>query len=189
MDDNESMNNKFKYYRSQILFIGLDANEMMKIEVAFNKYSVFYKDSISKVQNLDAYDLIYIDEKDYSNYQELVATIQKPFFIIGDKKVLQARGNVKKPLSVRECLESVYSVIPPAKTPEILPLEVGAIVRSKTTPQFGKGIVVSILSENEVSVKFPKSNFISKAKDVIRCHKSQLQIIGSVEEILNKETI
>lgn len=183
------MNNKFKFYRSQILFIGLDANEMMKIEVAFNKYSVFYKDSIAKVQNIEAYDLVYIDEKDYLQNQDLVETIDKPFFIIGITKVEKARGNIKKPLIVRECLESVYSVLPPAKTPEIAPLEVGAIVRSKTTPQFGKGIVVSILSENEVSVKFPKSKLISKAKDVIRCHKSQLQIIGSVEDILNKETI
>lgn len=182
------MDKKFKIFRSQLLFIGLGTDEMMNIETAFNRFSVYYKNSLSNVDKLDPYDLICISEEDYNKNKELLSEVQIPFLIIGQKVIKESAGLLKRPIFIRDWLEVINKLISPVKTPILEKIEIGVIVRSKTTPIFGKGIVVSLISNDELLVKFPSNPLLSKDKP-IRCHKSQLQIIGKIEDYMNEKKL
>lgn len=183
------MNKKFALFRSHLLFIGLAVDEMMSIETAFSRFSVYYKNSIANVSKLDPYDLICITEGDLKNHQELLDESKIPYLVIGDRYIKGSVGLLKRPLFIKDWLEVINKLIEPVKMPVLEKIEVGTIVRSKTTPIFGKGVIVLIISPDEVMVKFPANRLLSKDKP-IRCHKSQLQILGKIDDQLidNKST-
>lgn len=179
------MNKKFNIFRSHLLFIGLAVEEMMIVETAFSRFSVYYKNSIASVAKLDLYDLICIAEDDLKKHQEILDTSQIPYLVIGADYIKGSVGLLKRPLYVKDWLEVINKLIEPVKTPVLEKIEVGTIVRSKTTPIFGKGVIVSIVSPDELMVKFPTNPLLPKDKP-IRCHKSQLQILGKIDEQLTK---
>jgi hypothetical protein len=178
------MNDKFKIFRSQLLFIGLSVDEMMNIETAFNRFSVYYKKNLGSVGKIDIYDLICLPEEEFKNHEAELKKHKMPFLVIGKTSVKGSAGFLERPILIKEWLEKIYKFVEPAKTPEVVKLEIGVIVRSKTTPIFGKGIVVSLLDNDELMVKFPKNPLLPKEK-AIRCHKSQLQVLGKIEDYLN----
>lgn len=180
------MDKKFKLFRTHLLFIGLAVDEMMNIETALNRFSVYYKNSLANVANLEPYDLICLPEEDYKNNQELLENIKSPYLIIGQKIIKGSAGLLKRPIYIRDWLEVINKLVDPVKTPELEKIEVGVIVRSKTTPIFGKGVVVSLIGTEEMMVKFPSNPLLSKEKP-IRCHKSQLQILGRIEDFLTEK--
>lgn len=181
--DNEHMNKKFTVFRSHLLFIGLAVDEMMNIETAFSRFSVYYKNSLANVNKLDIYDLICIPEADLKNHQELLDNSQTPYLVIGERYLKGSLGLLKRPIYISEWLQVINKIIEPVKTPALEKIEVGTIVRSKTTPVFGKGVIVSILNPDELMVKFPSNPLLPKDKP-IRCHKSQLQILGKIDSPL-----
>ncbi len=177
------MDNKFKIFRSQLLFIGLAPDEMMNIESAFSRFSVFYKSSLANVGKLDPYDLICLPEEDFKNNQEALEEVKIPFLIIGQKFIKGSAGLLNRPIYIKDWLEIINKLVKPAKTPSLEKIEVGVIVRSKTTPIFGKGVVVSVIDNDEMMVKFPNNPLLPKSRP-IRCHKTQIQIIGKIEDYL-----
>lgn len=156
----------------------------MSIETAFSRFSVYYKNSIANVGKLDHYDLICLPEEDYYKYHELLEVSEKPYIVIGHKIVRGSAGLLKRPILMKEWLETIGKLIEPVKTPVLEKIEIGVVVKSKTTPIFGKGIIVSLIGEDEMMVRFPKNPLLPKEK-AIRCHKSQLQIIGKIDDYLN----
>lgn len=180
------MDKKFRIFRSQLLFIGLAVDEILNIETAFSRFSVYYKNSLSNVAKLDPYDLICIPEEDYKNHQELLDNVKIPYLIIGQKIIKGSAGLLKRPIFINEWLEVINKLIEPVKTPTLEKIEIGVIVRSKTTPIFGKGVVVALIGNDELMVKFPSNPLLSKEKP-IRCHKSQLQILGRIEDYASKK--
>jgi len=178
------MKTKFKSYRTRILFVGLTKEEMIKVETAFSRYSTFYRLDLKGLGNISPYDLICIDSEVYLQNQSLLLDTGIVTITISDAKN-NSQHALERPIFVKEWLDTVSAIIAPTIEPELNPLVVGAVVRSKTTPLFGKGIVTSILSEEEVMVSFPKSNY-PKINRPIRCHKSQLQILGNISNMLSE---
>lgn len=176
----------FKLYRNQILFVGLDVREKMAIESSLSRYSIFYKDKISDVIKLETFDLICLPEDEFNSHKELLTQSKMPVVLIGDKMLEGTRGLLRRPLFVKQCLDLLQNILPEVKKPTLTKIEVGSIVKSKTTPMFGKGIVTSVVSETDVLVRFPKSNLLSKKHESIRCHISQLQIVGNIDSYIDK---
>ncbi len=179
------MTKKFKSYRSQILFVGLNKDEMLSIESSMSRYSSFYHHELGKIKKIDAYDLICISEEIFSKNNETLAAIDKPIILISERKLPVI--SLQRPMFVREWLEIISKVLSPAREPKPLRLETGSIVKSKTTPFFGKGVVTEVLNPDEVMVSFPMANIGIKNRS-IRCHKTQLQIIGSISDIQLEES-
>ncbi|MBC7538016.1 MAG: hypothetical protein H7281_04295 [Bacteriovorax sp.] len=179
------MEKKNNTYRSQILFIGLTTAEMMNVETVFNRYSVFYKDTMSKFNRFDNYDLICLTEAEYVMKGHHLAEIKIPFFVIGEESVKGCAGIIKRSEFIRLWLETVKQILPPAKTPEIEKIMIGSVVRAKSMPLFGKGVVTAFVTESEVLVKFPTTNLLSKDM-AIKCHLSQLQNLGKLEDLAKK---
>ena len=175
----------FKLYRNQVLFIGLELKEKMAIESSVTRYSIFYKDKISEVINLDTFDIICLPEIEFLQNKDLLSQLQKPIILIGEKVLEGTKGVLRRPIFVKQCLDVLQKLLPEVKKPVLPKVEIGSIVKSKTTPMFGKGIVTSVISETDVMVKFPKSNLLTK-NDSIRCHISQLQIVGNIETYIEK---
>lgn len=178
--------NKFKLFRNQILFIGHEVKEMMTIESALTRYSIFYKDKLENVKSFEGYDLICAPEEEYLKNDQLLNQLGLSVLLIGQKKVPETIGTIQRPLFIKQCLDLLQSVLPEVKKPELPKIEIGSVVKSKTTPMFGKGIVTSIVSDTDVLVRFPKSQLLSKKNESIRCHISQLQILGNIESYLDK---
>lgn len=174
---------KFKLYRSQVLFIGLSLDEKYSIESAFNKYSVFYQESFEQVTKVDSFDLICLPNDEFLKNEKTIVELKIPILTIGNVALPRTRGHIARPISIRHCLDLLHKILPSVNRPEIESFEIGSVVRSKTTPAFGKGIVVSLVSEFEVLVRFPNSNLISSKDKAIRCHKAHLQILGNIKEI------
>lgn len=182
------MRNKFKIFRSRLLFIGLNLDEMMSVEASFNRYSVTYcksTESLRSEDKFEAFDLICICESELKKYEDRFISSQVPFVSIGKKLVVGAAGVLKRPIYVREWLELIQKLVEAVRTPVLDKIDVGTIVRSKTTPIFGKGVVISPVGSDEFMVKFPNNKLLSKDK-AIRCHKSQLQILGKVEDYIKE---
>lgn len=182
LPDNEYMK-AFKLYRSQILFIGLTTEEKYTIESALNKYSIYYQDSFQKVEKVEPYDLICIPEEDFFKHEEVLMNLNKPIITIGQKIIPRTRGVLSRPIFISQCLELLQNVLPAVSKPSVAGIEIGSVVRSKTTPAFGKGIVLKLLSEHEVLVRFPNSSLISNKDKAIRCNRAHLQILGSIQEL------
>lgn len=178
------MKKEFTQYRSQILVTGLNNNEASVIDSILGRYVVFFKDTLRNIERLDNYDLICLTLIDYLKNKNTVNDSQKKFLIIGDIGVPGCSGFIQLKDSAYHWLEMINSIVPPVRTPQIIGLEQGSIVRSKTTPQFGKGVVTQVLSENEVMVKFPNTALIDKNR-ALRCHKSQLQVLGKLDNLKN----
>lgn len=104
-----------------------------------------------------------------------------PFFVIGSEAVAESQGLLLRPLYVVEWLKQISSFLPPVHKPSVKKIEIGTIVRSKITPIFGKGIVIEISSDTEVIVKFPLNKLLPKHQS-LRCHCSQLQVLGSIND-------
>ncbi len=170
-----------KSYRLRLLFIGLTVEEKTNIEIAFGRYSVFYSRDIEKVGNLANFDLVVADDETFLENISLLKSLSKPIFNIGIKKLDGSGDVLKRPLIVHEWLRSIENVAKPVRTPVLSPIKVGSIVRSKTTPMFGKGVVISIESETEAMVRFPMNKILPPNK-ALRCHFSQLQILGNIED-------
>lgn len=179
------MQKQSNIYRTQILFTGLTVDEMMNVETVFNRYSVFYKDSLSKVNKLENYDLICLTEEDYGMNAHLLSDTKIPYLIIGEESSSANKAFIKRSDFVRIWLEKIREMLPVAKRPVLEKIDVGSVVRSKTTPLFGKGVVIAFVSENEVMVKFPTTKLLSKDL-AIRCHKSQLQNLGRLEDLAKR---
>lgn len=180
------MRNKFKIFRSRLLFIGLELDEMMSVEVSFNRYSVSYSkttDALKSEDRLDKFDLICVSESELKQNQDHFISSQVPFVSIGKTSVVGAAGLLKRPIFIRDWLELVEKLVEAVKTPILEKIEIGAIVRSKTTPIFGKGIVIAPIGPDDFMVKFPNTELLAKDK-AIRCHKSQLQILGRIEDYI-----
>ncbi|AUN97351.1 hypothetical protein DOM21_14710 [Bacteriovorax stolpii] len=174
---------KFKFYRSQILFIGLTTEEKYSIESALNKYSVYYQETFQQVEKITPYDLICLPEEEFLKNEKTLIDLKKPIITIGKKILPRTQGVLSRPIFISQCLELLQKTLPAVSRPSLEGLDVGSIVRSKTTPTFGKGIVISLLSEFEVLVRFPNSSLISNKDKAIRCHRAHLQILGNVQEL------
>lgn len=182
------MKSSFKLFQSRLLFLGLELEEKLSIEVAFSRYSVFYAPDLRRVASLNSFDLICLTEEMFRENQRGLAQSQVPFMIIGNNVVPEAFGHLPRPLVVREWIGRVQKVLSPVRTPEIGTIQVGSVVRSKTTPDFGKGVVIRIESEHEVLVKFPMNKLLPKGK-ALRCHISQLQLLGKIDQIDKKNSL
>lgn len=178
------MPKQFTIYKNKILFTGLTSAEMMNVETVFNRYSVFYKDSLINVVRLENYDLICLTEEDYGMNARLLADVAVPYLVIGESRSGNA-GFIKRSDFVRLWLEKIKDILPASRKPVLEKIEVGTVVRSKTIPLFGKGVVISLISENEVMVKFPTTQLLLK-DHAIRCHKSQLQNLGKLEDLAKR---
>lgn len=176
----------FKFYRNQVLFVGLDIKEKMAIESSMSRYSIFYKDKITDVIQFETFDLICLPEEEFQTHKDLLFKTKIPVVLIGEKVLEGTRGLLRRPLFIKQCLELLQKILPEVKKPTLPKFEVGSIVKSKTTPMFGKGIVTSVISETDVLVRFPKSNLLSKKNESIRCHISQLQIVGNINSYIEK---
>jgi hypothetical protein len=170
-----------KSYRLRLLFIGLTLEEKTSIEISFGRYSVFYSRDIEKVANLASFDLIVADEETFLLQQSRLKNLNKPLFSIGTKRIDGSSGILKRPMIVHEWLQMIETLAKPVRTPVVRSVEVGSIVRSKTTPLFGKGVVVALEGENEALVRFPLNKILPPSK-ILRCHLSQLQILGNIED-------
>lgn len=182
MHEDSHMTKPFILYRSQLLFTGLTTDEMMKVESVFNRYSVFYKENVGDVGKLENFALICMTLEDFEKNKNQVLESKIPFFILGPRGVVGCAGFISRDAIVRLWLESIQSITPPVRVPQVEELAVGVVVKSKTTPVFGKGIVIKIVSDHEVLVRFPTTNLLTKDKS-IRCHRSQLQILGRLEDL------
>ena len=179
------MKTHFSLYRTQLLITGLTVDEMMKVETVFSRYNILYKNSVSQVAKLQGFDLICATEADYHTNKNLIHECKLPFVLIGEKDLEGSRGLIIRSSLIHQWYETIHQIIPPVKKPKIEALDIGIVVRSKTTPLFGRGVVIEIISADEVMVKFPTNKILAKEK-AIRCHKSQLQILGNIEELKNK---
>lgn len=176
--DNASMTNLVKSHQNKIIFIGLTNNEKINIEVAFQKYNTNYSSELPSNRSLLEYDLICISQ---DLYQEKILIFDIPIFIVGTEDINGTTGLLPRPIYVSEWLKFVSKVIAPVRKPEVKKIEIGSIVRSKTTPAFGKGIVIDIASETDVVVKFPLNKLLPKHQS-LRCHCSQLQLLGNIND-------
>ena len=173
---------KFVLYRSQLLFIGLVLEEVLKVDTIFSRYIVYYKDSFSLIdEHYEQYDFLCVTEADFHKNSDKILDSKIPFVIIGERKVPGCIGLLMRSQLVFYWHEFIKEIIPAVKLPKTESIEIGVIVRSKTTPLFGKGVITEVISENEVMVKFPTNKLLPKDK-AIRCHKSQLQILGKMNE-------
>lgn len=179
--DNIHMTKMFRSFQVRALFIGLTQEEMINVEISFSRYSVSYKPSLQLARDLSNYDMICMPDEAYEEHKDFIKSFEVPVFTIGENKS-DSSGLLRRPQYVREWLEVIEPQIKPVKKPELNTLEVGAVVRSKTTPDFGKGIVVELVGTDEAMVKFPMNKLLSKLK-ILRCHKSQLQILGNIKDI------
>jgi hypothetical protein len=170
-----------KSFRLRLIFIGLTLEEKTSIEIAFSRYSVFYSRDIEKVANISSFDVIISDEETYYSQQKFLLSLNKPLFTVGSKKVEGSQDNLKRPMIVHEWLKAIEAVAKPVRKPIVSPIRIGSIVRSKTTPMFGKGIVISLEGDNEAIVKFPLNKMLPPGKP-LRCHLSQLQLLGNIED-------
>lgn len=170
-----------KSYRLRLLFIGLTLEEKTSIEIAFGRYSVFYSRDIEKVGNIADFDVVVADDETFVGNLSLLRSLNKPIFNIGTKKLDNSYNVLKRPLIVHEWMKAIESNAKPVRTPILSPVKVGSIVRSKTTPNFGKGVVISIESETEAMVRFPMNKILPPNK-ALRCHFSQLQLLGNIED-------
>jgi len=175
------MQKQLIYYRTRILFIGLTREEKAKVEVIFNRYSVTYLESLSAVKTFSDFDLFCISQSDFEQNFHLLPESKTHYVIIGDKVLAGAEGCIKRSDLVRVWLETIMGLVPPVKKPKLDAIDVGAIVRSKLTPLFGKGIVTAKVSDHEVLVKFSSTQLLSK-NIAMRCHISQLQYLGKNDE-------
>ena len=155
------------------------------VEEALGRFQTSYLDSPESDFSSEEYDLICIDEEIYDAHQSSVMRSETPVLLISAKKSHPSRVQLTRPVFVKEWLETIKSIIKPVRTPELISLVVGAIVRSKSTPFLGKGIVLDAISENEFLVSFPKSR-LAKLKGPIRCHKTQLQVLGNISDVIKK---
>ena len=171
------MNKKFTIFRSQLLFIGLAVDEMMNVETSFNRFNISYNKRLSSIEKLEPYDLICLPEEECLNNQEILADVKVPYLIIGKKVIKGSAGLLERPIFIRDWLEVINKIIEPVKSPVLEKIDPGAIVRSKTIPVFGKGVIVSLVGEKEVMVKFPDNPLLPK-DNLIRCLRSELQILG-----------
>lgn len=170
-----------KSYRLRLLFIGLTLDEKTSIEIGFGRYSVFYSRDIEKVANLNSFDIIVADEETFITHQVTLQQSNKPLFNIGSKIIHGAKDTLRRPLIVHEWIKAIEAVAKPVRVPTINPIKIGTVVRSKTTPTFGKGIVVSLEGDNEVMVRFPMNKILPPNKP-LKCHVSQLQVLGNIED-------
>lgn len=176
--DNASMTNPVKNHQNKIMFIGLTNNEKINIEVAFQKYNTNYSSEVPSDSLLLEHDLICITE---DLYQEKMLIFDIPIFIVGSVDIDGTSGLLPRPIYVSEWLKFISQVLPPVRRPEVKRIEIGSIVRSKTTPAFGKGVVIDVVSETDVIVKFPLNKLLPKNQS-LRCHCSQLQLLGNIND-------
>tara|TARA_R110002049_G_scaffold72149_1_gene186205 strand:+ start:171 stop:686 length:516 start_codon:yes stop_codon:yes gene_type:complete len=167
-----------KSFQNKILFIGLSNDEKVNVETGLQKYNITYLNEFKSKFEFLKFDLICISDELYDPKLTLLGI---PFFTIGQKLINEAKGLLVRPQYVVEWLKQISSVLPPVHKPTLKSFVVGTIVRSKTTPSFGKGIVTDISSETEVMVKFPLNKLLPKDQS-IRCHRSQLQILGNIND-------
>ena len=169
--------------RNKLLFIGLSLEEQINLEIGLSKFDMTYSQAMNDFE-FDSFDLICIDEKIFELYESQFYKSSKPCLVIGGPVSSREVGRLSRPMILSEWAEIIKSIIDPVRTPNVRKIEIGAIVRSKTTPSFGKGVIVTIIDHNEVMVKFPQNKFLDKNKP-LRCHISQLQVLGKLEEIEN----
>lgn len=181
------MTKMFRPFQVRALFIGLNHEEAINVETSFNRYNVSYKPTLAQARDLSNFDMICLPDAVFKEHKDFIQSFDIPIFTIGDDKS-DSMGLLRRPQVIREWLEVIEPLIKPVKKPELHVLKVGAIVRSKTTPSFGKGVVTQMIGEDEALVKFPMNKLLSKLK-VLRCHKSQLQILGTIDDIKHEQKL
>lgn len=173
-------NNHFRSYRARILFVGLTIEEKLNVEIGLSRYQLFYAREFDRVADPNSFDLICLEMGQLNLHAEALNKGKSPVLIVGSGKADFVKGRLDRPMVLKNWYETIKSFISPIKTPELKSIEVGTIVRSKTTPIFGKGVVVKLESTQEVFVKFPFNKLLPPGKP-LRCHISQLQVLGKVD--------
>lgn len=111
----------------------------------------------------------------------------KPIFGIGKGPKIEGitwLENIPKPDEFEAILVEALgtSRAPPSKTGEFA---VGTIVKNKTFPSWGLGVVKTVLEDDLFIVSFPSALKLMKTENHT-CHKTTLRIICTIKELTNE---
>lgn len=167
-------------YKGQILFLTEERHYTDLSLDFFGNYVFFFGSDELKNKKLEDFSIIVIDQQTSQSDIDLLRESNRIWINIGEKKVDGSFGALTEDFSQEELLDLLYKLIGKAFRPQLKHFEIGTIVRSKSTSNFGKGVVVAHYNDEVLKVRFPMSKLC--ASKAIKCHKSNLQIIGKVDK-------
>lgn len=168
-------------FQLKVLIVGFQAEELDLVHLVLSGYELEHLPVGATLEEVKEYDLV-IASHEASQY--LKNSKHKPTVIIADEKPGSIQHFLARPLDPEKLLRMVRGLIGFAKKPQIQSIKMGAIVKSKTTPTFGKGVVIKEFSESEVMVRFPLAKDLTQGKP-LKCHISNLLLIGYVDKDKN----
>jgi len=175
LTDNTNMAQKFQL---KVMNVGFEGEEVALINLVLAGYEIENFPLGATLEDIEDYELVIVS---LEAAQFLKLSKPKPVIIIAEDRPETAKHFLARPIDPERLVRMVRGLIGYAQKPEVQPINIGAIVKSKTTPHFGKGVVTKIYSEHEVFVKFPMAKELANNK-LLKCHVSHLSLIGYVDK-------
>lgn len=166
-------------FKAKILFLSQDLSRHKINFRALSQYRVEILEYIIQSSTLKSYALICTDDSIDESSLKLLKKSHKLWINIGERVLTGSSGNIPTPVGTNTLLNLIRSIAGEANIPKIENIQKGSVIRSKVTPDFGKGIVISVINEYEVFVRFPLSKLCSDRP--LRCHTSNLQLLGKLD--------